>query len=217
MKNILIISPHLDDEILGVAGTLLYHLDKGDKVYWINVTLPDDDVKKSRRLSEQKKVNTFFKFENSYQLNFASTTLEGKIDQLISAFAPLFNEIEPNIVYLPNRSDVHSDHRVIFKAAYSCTKSFRYPFIEKVLMYETLSETEFAPPLLENVFNPNVFVDVTKYMDQKIEAMKIYKEELMTEEFPRSIEAIKSLAHYRGVRTGCKYAEAFMLLYQKIN
>ena len=67
--------------------------------------------------------------------------------EMVGAFAKLIDDIKPQIVDLPNRSDIHTDHQIIFKAAISCTKNFRYPFIEKILMYETISETDFVAPL----------------------------------------------------------------------
>ena len=217
MKNqrILVVSPHLDDETLGVGGTILKHNSEGDYVYWINVTLPEDQVKRKRRISEQKRISTFFKIKEFFQMPFISTELEGKNKQLVSSFTNLFIQIKPNVLYLPNRSDIHSDHRYIFDAAYSCTKSFRYPFINRVLMYETLSETEFAPSLIDKVFHPNVFNDISKFFDKKVEALKIYHEELMDTRAPRSLKAVKSQAHLRGSRIGCAYAEAFMLIFEK--
>jgi LmbE family N-acetylglucosaminyl deacetylase len=123
--------------------------------------------------------------------------------------------LQPQIIYVVNRSDVHSDHRVTFDAVSSCTKSFRKPFIEKILMYETLSETEFAPALNENVFIPNVFMDISENMDQKLAVMSTYSSELMPDTMPRSYSAIKALAAYRGSRIGVAYAEAFVLLFEK--
>ena len=38
MKNIIVISAHPDDEILGAGGTLLKHKSKGDNLAWIIVT-----------------------------------------------------------------------------------------------------------------------------------------------------------------------------------
>ena len=118
----------------------------------------------------------------------------------------------PNTVYVMNRSDAHSDHRVTFDAVMACTKSFRYPFIKKVLMYECLSETEFAPALHEKIFIPNYFVNISDFLEEKINAMNVYKSELGDHPFPRSILNIKALATYRGASVGVLYAEAFQLL-----
>lgn len=82
-------------------------------------------------------------------------------------------------------------------------------------MYETLSETEFSPPLAENSFIPNTFVDITDFIEKKIEIMKLYETEIMPDPLPRSAHAIKGLAAFRGSRIGVRYAEAFMSIFQK--
>ena len=89
---------------------------------------------------------------------------------------------------------------------------FRYPFIKKIYMMETLSETEFAPSTKEDSFVPNVFVDISDFMDRKIEIMKLFESEIKEHPFPRSEENIKALAIFRGASCGCRYAESFMLL-----
>ena len=83
-------------------------------------------------------------------------------------------------------------------------------------MYEVISETEFAPALNENAFIPNVFVDISEFMEKKLEIMGIFKSELMPANFPRSINAIKSLSAYRGSRISVDFAEVFMLLFEKL-
>ncbi|MCJ8347383.1 PIG-L family deacetylase, partial [bacterium] len=57
-----------------------------------------------------------------------------------------------------------------------------------------------------------VFVDISAFMDKKIEIMETFKSELGEHPFPRSITNIKALATFRGATSGCKYAESFMLL-----
>ncbi len=214
--NILVISTHPDDETLGCGGTLLKHEEKGDKTFWLIATTPLTVERKKTRDQEIKKVKEKYKFCASFQLNYPTTKLDivPKFE-LVQKISKIIDKIKPDIVYLPNRSDVHSDHKTLFETAYSCTKNFRKPFIKKVLMYETLTETEFAPPLAENAFVPNVFVDTSQHMKKKLEIMQIYESEVMPDNLPRSISAIKSLAGYRGSRIGVKYAEAFMLLFEK--
>ena len=137
---------------------------------------------------------------------------EYMMSELVSKISKTINEVKPNILYLPFKGDVHSDHRKIFEATYSCTKSFRYPFIKKIYMMETLSETEFSLNTKDDSFVPNIFVDISDYMDKKIEAMKVYKSEIGNHPFPRSEKNIRALATYRGATSSCDYAESFMLL-----
>jgi len=216
--KILVISPHPDDETLGCGGTILTHKDMGDKIYWLITT--NIDVKNGwnkdiveKRQKEIKAVAEMYGFEKTFKLDYPAAKLDTiPIQEIIESISKVIFEIKPEIIYLPNRSDVHTDHQITFKAAYSCTKNFRYPFIKKILMYETLSETEFAPALPENTFIPNVFVDITNYFEKKLEIFKIYKSEVMEEPLPRSLDSIKALARYRGSQIGFEHAEVFMLI-----
>ena len=81
-------------------------------------------------------------------------------------------------------------------------------------MYETLSETEFDFVSARN-FRPNIFSNISEYLDEKIEIMKIYESEMGNSPFPRSEETIRSLAVYRGSQGGFRAAEAFELVYER--
>ena len=60
MKNVLVITPHPDDETLGCGGTLLRHIAEGDKVYWlIGTTLTEERGFNSERINiRQKEIKT---------------------------------------------------------------------------------------------------------------------------------------------------------------
>ena len=107
---------------------------------------------------------------------------------------------------------MHSAHKQVSNAAYSCKKSFRYPFIKKIYMMQTLSETDLSLSTKDDSFIPNVFVYINEFMDKKIEIMKIYKGEIGMYPFPRSDRNIKVLATYLGATSECESAESFMLL-----
>jgi len=218
MRKILVIAPHPDDETIGCGGTLLKHKANGAKLYWLIMTCMSEeqgwviDKIKNRKL-EIKKVSNIYGFEKIIELNYPTMTLDQiPMEHLVKNIAECFNDIQPEIVYLPNSTDIHTDHQITFQAGYSCTKSFRFPFVKKVLSYETLSETEYAANLSHKPFVPNVFIDITGTIEQKIEIMKIYKDELKPHPFPRSIENIKALATIRGAISNCMYAEGFSLV-----
>ena len=79
-------------------------------------------------------------------------------------------------------------------------------------MYECIAETEFAPALPEKAFIPNYYVDISKYLNKKIEIMEIYESEVSEHPFPRSLRNITALATFRGASVGVEYAEAFQLI-----
>jgi LmbE family N-acetylglucosaminyl deacetylase len=218
MKNVIVISAHPDDETLGVGGTILKHVTNGDNVFWLIVTnvFEKDGFSKERVESRQKEireVEKLFGFSKTFLLDYPTMTLSSSsLIKMVPEISSVFSDVQPEIVYCLNRSDAHSDHRVIFDAVMACTKSFRYPYIKQILMYECLSETEFAPVLAEKAFLPNYFVDISGFLDKKLDIMKIFESELGEHPFPRSLENIKALAHLRGASAGVKYAEAFQLL-----
>lgn len=223
MSKILVVAVHPDDETLGCGGTILKHKSLGDEIYWLVVTSPikgdrpsftDEFI--SKRDAMVDSVAAAYGFNETIRLNLPTQKLHNvDLKDIIVKVSDVFKRIQPDTIYLMYKNDVHSDHRVAFDAVYSCTKSFRYPYINRILMMETLSETEFSLATQATVFVPNVYVDITPYVDKKLEIMSMYIGEVMQEPFPRSLSSIKAQARIRGSRAGVMYAEAFQLVYEK--
>ena len=143
MNKIMVIAPHPDDETLGCGGTLLRHISDGDEVYWlICTTITESQGFAKERIQERKKeidlVANLFGFAGYRQLNFKTTELDQvPRNELVGAIAEYIKEVKPHTLYLPFRNDVHSDHAYVFDSSVACTKSFRYPYVKKVCVYET--------------------------------------------------------------------------------
>lgn len=220
MKTI-VIAPHPDDEVLGAGGTLLRRKAEGATVAWLIVTgittgsgWSEEKIK--QRTDEIKRITALFGFDAVFELNFPTTQLDQvPMSDLVAAVSNVFKTFEPEEVFVPHPSDVHTDHRMVFDVVASCTKWFRYPSIKRVLAYETLSETDFGLGA-EHCFRANVFVNIEPYLDRKLRAMDIYASELGEFPFPRSHEPIRALATLRGAASGFKAAEAFELLRERL-
>jgi len=221
MKNIVVIAPHPDDETLGCGGTILKYIKQGHKVYWLIVTSGKDStifptVNISAYNSNITKVSSLYGFTEVIKLDLPVVRLDTIPEHTIyDSIATLMKSIKPEIVYIPNLNDIHSDHKIVSNIMISCTKDFRFPFIKKVYMYETISETDYSPALQGMAFVPNSFVDITDYIEKKMGIMDAYTTEVMPSPHPRSSHAIKALAAYRGARISVLYAEAFMLIFEK--
>jgi len=217
-RNVVVVAPHPDDETLGCGGTLMRHQANGDAIHWLIITAISvqegfSAERVTKRSQEIEAVREKYGFQSMERLTFATTKLdEVPMAELVAAIGGYFAAVQPRIVYLPFRGDVHTDHRAVFDATISCTKWFRYPSIERFLAYETLSETEFGANIDTGGFRPNVFVNISPYIDRKIEIMKLYESEMGQFPFPRSEQAIRALAQLRGATCGYESAEAFMLL-----
>lgn len=219
MKTI-VIAPHPDDEVLGVGGTLLRRKAEGAKVAWLIMTAISvesgwSEEKVKQRADEIKRVTELFGFDEVFTLNFPTIQLDRvPMSDLVAGISDVFRIFEPEEVFVPHPSDVHTDHRIVFDAVASCTKWFRYPSVKRVLAYETLSETDFGLGA-DQGFRPNVFVDIKPFLNDKLQAMDIYASEMGAFPFPRSHEAIRALAILRGAASGFKAAEAFELLRER--
>lgn len=219
--KVLVVAPHPDDEVLGAGGTLLRYKSEGRSIAWLIVTGITEDFgwspeKISEREIEIEKVSKFFNFDKVYNLKLPTTKLDTlPIGSIVQKISDVINDFSPDEILVPHLGDVHTDHHVVHNAVVSCAKWFRYPFVKKILSYETISETDFGLDFSRQ-FSPNVFVDISSFLDDKIKIMSVYSSELGVFPFPRSKISIESLARYRGSSSGFKAAEAFQLLRERI-
>ena len=216
----LIVAPHPDDELLGCGGTLLKRVAQGETVGWVLMTAisvekgwSEQQVAKREAEIEGVRESLDISSRHFYQLNFPPAELDQlPLSTLIGSLSTVFKDFQPEELFLPHPGDIHSDHRITFEAASACTKWFRYPSVKRVLTYETLSETDFGLDQVAGGFRPNLFVDVTDYLQKKIALLSIYQTEIAEPPFPRSLEAVSAQALLRGAQRGVLAAEAFHVL-----
>ncbi|MBE5737097.1 MAG: PIG-L family deacetylase [Clostridiales bacterium] len=217
MKKILAIAPHADDEIIGLGGTLLKHVEQDDEVY-VCIATKGVEPLFSKAFVEQLRGETInchkiLGVKKTFFLEFPSVMLESiPRHELNASMMNVFNEVKPNIVYIPHFGDMQKDHALVAESAMVCIRP-KYDYkVTGVYAYETLSETEWNVPHVANAFIPQRYVDISETIDKKLQLMTCYKSQIA--EFPnaRSIEAIETLAKYRGATVGVKAAEAFAVV-----
>ncbi|MCM3596565.1 PIG-L family deacetylase [Metabacillus idriensis] len=222
MSTILVIAPHPDDETLGCGGALLRHKKNGDSIHWLIVTAITAERGFTKERIEKREMEitqaaALYEFDSVTKLGFPTARLDTvPLEELVQKIGETIQRIRPDIVYLPHPGDIHSDHKFVFDSGMSCTKWFRYPFVKRILVYETLSETELGINPAYVKFSPNVYVDITSFLDQKIEIMKVFQSEMGEFPFPRSEQAIRALSSYRGASSGFQFAEGYILIKEVI-
>lgn len=213
MKKVLVIAVHPDDETLGCGGTLLRHKGKGDEINWLIITSANSDEKIAKQQETIDLVAKRYNFKNVAWLKLSTTKTDTyPLSEIIEKISAVVKQIQPDVIYLPSPTDTHHDHGVIFKAAWNCTKTFRYPFISEVYAMCVPSETDFTDNATTLPFIPNKYVDISAYLEEKLEILALYKTELQQSPFPRSIENVKAYATINGCKCACASAEAFMAL-----
>ena len=218
MKTVLVVAPHADDETLGCGGTILKLIKQGYQIHWLLVTgmtaeagFSSDQIQVRKR--EIQDVSAAYGFVATHELELPPARLETlSKGAVIGPISNVVNKVKPEIVFTVYRNDAHSDHEIVFDAVMSATKSFRYPFIKKVLTYETISETDFGMKPEDGGFRPNVYVDIDGFLTKKLDILDVFESEVHQFPFPRSRKALESLAYVRGSQCNAEAAEAFMLI-----
>ena len=216
-KRIMVVSPHPDDETLGAGGTITKLIDQGYEVMILTVSghLPPLYTREDYEvtLKEAYEAYKVLGVSDSVFLEIPATMIgEQPVHVLNSKVTSIMKEFEPNIVFCPF-PDRHIDHRLIFESCMVATRPVGFgKKIEMVTAYETLSETHWNAPYVEPNFTQNLVVNIDKYLEKKIEALQCFKSQISEKEGPRSLEAVKSLARFRGSQAGFEYGEAFYII-----
>lgn len=218
--NVLVIAPHRDDEILGVGGTILKRKSAGHRVA-VCIVAASEGCKmlpENRKLTdivhqEMLKSHEFCGIDRYIGLPFLSVLLEtySRMD-LNQAVLNAILEERPEEVYIPFWGDMQKDHQIVTEAAMVALRvKYNHP-VKRIYAYETLSETGINLPTVNNAFIPNVFEDITDFLEGKKQALSYYQSQIQAFPDLRSLEAVDALAKFRGATVSVKAAEAFMLI-----
>ncbi len=220
-KKILVVASHPDDEVLGCGGTI-NKLSKQNckiKIVFLSDGETSRNIKnKSKKIMQRKisakKASKILGYKDIKFHNFPDNQLY-KIDflKIIKIIEKYLLSFKPNVVLTHYEHDLNVDHSIVSKATTTACRPTNFKFIEKLLYFHINSSTEwnFGSP---QKFNPNYFVDISKNINSKLNAMKCYENEIK-KKHPRSLEAIKSFCLYNGSIIGADYAEPFMIGYSK--
>lgn len=212
--KLLVISPHPDDETLGAGGTVMRLIAQGAEAVWLNVMNMKTEYGYSAqqvdmRAGEIQRVKEATGYTAFYDLGLHPAALETYTKgEIIAAIKQTFDEVRPELVFLPFSHDIHSDHRAVYECALACTKAFRAPYVRKVLCMDILSETDYG----DAPFPANCYVDISPFIERKLKIARIYQSEFLPPPFPRSEEALRAQARYRGAACHAEYAEAFQII-----
>jgi LmbE family N-acetylglucosaminyl deacetylase len=193
----------------------------GDEVYVVIVSrgapdvFPHELIEQGRQ--EAAAANNLLGVKRLYFLDFPAPRLDGVPTSTLSgAIKGVIDQLQPSTVYLPHQGDIHGDHKAVYWATLVACRPKGELFPARLLCYETPSETEWGAPISCDAFVPTVFVDVSKYLGAKLEAMKCYQSQLAPSTKARSLSSIGALANYRGSTIGVLAAEAFSLVREVI-
>ena len=211
-KKIIVFAPHADDAEKAMGGTIS-KLSKNNKVTIVTAIIPNENIRGKKnqyminnRLKEQQKsakilgANLVVLNINQYEFGYHRKFIQ-IIDKVI------FN-LKPDIVFSCWEHDTHQDHQALSKIVYSALRK------NNISLY--LYEAMLPGGINSNVFNPTLFIDISKQIKKKISSLKQYKSVFKNKNntYSRYYDSIIARAKFRGGCIGVEYAEAFQVIKQ---
>lgn len=217
-ERVLCVVAHPDDETLLAGATLAKHAKAGDAVSVL--VLADGVMARSggginpglikERHGMLRKACGILGTEDVWIRAYPDNQMDrGPLLQVVKDIEVHVERFKPTIVYTHWHGDLNVDHQVVSRAVLTACRPRPGGTVKRILMGECPSSTEWGAG-----FTPNWFEDVRETIDAKLTAMEAYPSELRDYPHPRSIEAIRSLAQWRGASAGVPMAEAFILARQ---
>jgi LmbE family N-acetylglucosaminyl deacetylase len=199
-KKILILAPHTDDGEFGCGGTIAKLVDEGHDVYYAAFSACQQSVlpqfPSDILITEVKAATKVLgiKPENLILFDYDVRTFGYHRQEILDDLIKLRTDINPDIIFMPEKNDVHQDHRTIAEEG---LRAFKYA---SILSYELV---------WNNItFTTSSFVHLSEeHVKTKVAALKEYQSQAHR---PYSSESfVRSLAQVRGVQIGADYAESF--------
>jgi LmbE family N-acetylglucosaminyl deacetylase len=213
----LVIAPHPDDEVLGAGGTMAKLSESGQEVFVAVVTtgkppiFSEESVARVR--AEAKNAHDLLGVKETFWLDQPAAELSGvKNIVLNGAIGDVVQRIAPQTILVPFPGDIHVDHQLVFQSALVASRPHQATYPRTILAYETLSETNWNAPYITPPFVPNVYLDISNYLERKISAMRKFTSQLRSPPHERSVESLRSLAVMRGATVHREAAESFVLV-----
>ncbi|MDD4689397.1 MAG: PIG-L family deacetylase [Eubacteriales bacterium] len=221
----LIVVAHPDDEVLG-AGATMYKLTQAGHELYVCIMSGEATARENRPRSEELNED----LNNSKNILGVNKVIKGDFPniefntvphlKLVQFIEKAIIETEADIVFTHHPADLNNDHLHTSLACQAAVRLYQrrndVAPLKELLFMEVPSATEWALNESMQKFAPNTFIEVGEEgIDKKIEALSQYRGVMRDYPHPRSNEAIKGLAAYRGGQAGMVYAEAFQCVFRR--
>lgn len=223
--NYLLVVAHPDDEVLGCGASMKKWSENGDTV---DICIMSTEAKARAHRPQDKELDDdlnssaeFLGVNNKFEATFPNIEMNTVPHiRLVQFIESAMLESEPDIIITHHPADTNNDHLQTSLACQEAIRLFQRRTdvkpIKEFWFMEIQSSTDWAVNTGLNFFKPNVWVEVGEQgIDDKLKALSMYRGVMRPYPHPRSNEAIKGLAAYRGGQVGFVYAEAFECVFRR--
>jgi len=220
--NILTVTAHPDDEILGFGGSSWVVTQKGYNVHHLllsgNVGARSHRPEVSELVADIESANILV--GSSFELRDFPNIQFNVVPhiELVQVIEQVIEQFQPDWVFTHHPMDLNDDHKHVSNACQAAVRLFQRKPVKRIkgfFFMEIPSSTDWAFPLGYGGFLPNTYLEIGKEgLEKKIESLRKYRGVMRDFPHPRSVETITGLAAKRGGESGYLYAEAFQVVFQ---
>lgn len=156
--RVIVFAPHVDDETIGLGGTLIKYKEKASEVYIVYITdgsgattdLNKEELIKKRK-SEAQTLKEIYGISEIIFLDYKDSEVNFEDDKLIRDIKGIVDDIKPTIIYIPFLVDSHIDHYNTSIAAIKALENIESIDNQniKILCYQVNSP--ILPELITNI------------------------------------------------------------------
>jgi LmbE family N-acetylglucosaminyl deacetylase len=192
---VLAIGAHPDDIEIAAGAALAKFRDAGYHIIGLVLTQGEKGGHEDVRPGEARRGADFLGLDEIETLDLCDTRLNEQINDVITAIETKVRKIGPDIIFTHSNHDLHQDHQVVYEATLRAARSTR----TTILCYESPSVTQD--------FHPTYFIDVDKYVDVKIAAIREHWDQ-RNKPYMKP-ELVRGKLAFRGAQAKVDYAEGF--------
>lgn len=225
--NILVLAAHPDDEVLGCGGTIARLSSEGHKVTIAILgqgaasRFPKDSTEALSEISalreRSREAARILGVAEALHYDLPDNRFDSvNLLDVVKLIEGIGRRTNPDEVYTQHGGDLNVDHQITFRATMTAFRPLPGARVRALYSYEVASSTEWSFGNSPPAFIPDTFVDISEFLDKKLEALTAYREELRSPPHPRSIEGVSAQARDRGARVGVGAAEAFATVWRRV-
>ena len=200
-ERVLVVAPHMDDEVIACGGTLLLHRVLHSEVRIVFVSdssgAVDDPTLALRlkgiRRTEMLKAKDLLAVESVVELGFPDGSLMRHEQAIAARLAEEIEGFRPGQVLCPFPADGHADHQA--SAVAFGMGARRAGWGGEVLAYEVWS-----------TLWPNMAIDISAVANEKEALIRLYQSQMSDRDYA---SAVLGLNRFRGMQHRVAFAEAF--------
>ena len=219
--RVLAVGCHPDDLEINAFGTLLRFIERGDEVIICGVAngcmghmviMPEELA--AIRIAEAQNAAKLIGAAEYINLGIDDLSIDARDGILQRKMIDVIRYAKPDVIITQAGNDYMRDHNEVHDLVWGAGFDSSIPhFATGNPAHHAIASMYFMEPAASNSFIPTDYVDISKVIDKKLEALACHKSQidwLRDHDGADVLEVTRATATFRGRLSNVKYAEAFL-------